>query len=95
MKAVAAAYQARSLQAFQDTLAAHRPQLVDDAFVNAHLTVRQRLARWHRRRVSHTGGLTVYPLPATSPAEQRWGASGQLYVNTPLCSASGGGSSCQ
>ena len=39
MKAVAAAYQARSLQAFQDTLAAHRPQLVDDAFVNAHLTV--------------------------------------------------------
>ena len=40
MKAVAAAYQARSLQAFQDTLATYRAQLVDDAFVNAHLTVR-------------------------------------------------------
>ncbi len=55
MKAVAAAYQARSLQAFQDTLAAHRPQLVDDAFVNAHLTVRQRLARGHRRRALTEG----------------------------------------
>ena len=42
MKAVAAAYQARSLQAFQDTLATYRPQLVDDAFVNAHLIVRMR-----------------------------------------------------
>ena len=40
MKAVAAAYQARSLQAFQDTLATYKAQLVDDAFVNAHLTVR-------------------------------------------------------
>ena len=40
MKAVAAAYQARSLQAFQDTLATYKAQLVDDAFVNGHLTVR-------------------------------------------------------
>lgn len=41
MKAVAAAYRARSLQEFQQTLDAHRAQLVDDPFVNSHLTV------WH------------------------------------------------
>jgi len=39
MKAVAAAYRARSLQAFQETLDAHRTQLVDDPFVNGHPTV--------------------------------------------------------
>lgn len=41
MKAVSAAYRARSLQAFQETLDAHRAQLVDDPLVNTHLTVRR------------------------------------------------------
>ena len=35
------------MQAFQDTLATYKAQLVDDAFVNAHLTVRTRVrASW-------------------------------------------------
>ena len=40
MKAVSAAYRARSLQAFQEALDEHRAQLVEDPFVNTHLTVR-------------------------------------------------------
>lgn len=43
MKAVSAAYRARSLQTFQETLDEYRIQLVEDPFVNTHLTVRRPL----------------------------------------------------
>lgn len=38
MIAVAKAYKERSLQGFQDALAAHREQLVEDPIVHAHLS---------------------------------------------------------
>ena len=38
MKAVAKAYQARSLQDFQSTLTAYREELVDDSVVHLHLS---------------------------------------------------------
>ena len=38
MVAVAKAYKDRSLQGFQDALALHREQLVDDPIVDAHLS---------------------------------------------------------
>jgi 26S proteasome regulatory subunit N6 len=39
MRAVAAAHQERSLQAFQDALAAYKDELAGDAIVHAHLKV--------------------------------------------------------
>ncbi|KAG2500499.1 hypothetical protein HYH03_001277 [Edaphochlamys debaryana] len=72
MRAVAQAYQDRSLQTFQDMLVAHKAQLVDDDVVHAHLAelydtlMQQNLVRiiepFSRVEIAHVASLIGLPL---------------------------------
>ena len=74
MKAVAKAYQARSLQDFQTALKAHKAELVDDAVVHVHLSrlydtlLEQNLCRliepFSRVEIDHLA--TLIKLPANA-----------------------------
>lgn len=90
MKAVSAAYRARSLQAFQETLDEHRAQLVEDPFVNTHLTVRARPTAQHNKGLARSARVCTCawppiwkPLTASEESPSHLEAETPVWPNTP------------